>query len=308
MNHHLTNFPRRPGELPMLHGPNIPVLKRVGETQRLWQVKQLAAHFFDNGDKATTKMLSNWQHISDAHKLLWPQLPCPEPIRLADDELPERIRFTQPVVFHTTVVFAVGLSMFTMTSRSQAARAKAATFLKALVEKACSSGCSLNVPIVDTGAKYRLCKQDVTSPTGVSLFSDNMLKEVDSYWKADMGSGKKPWLTTTASHANLAEILLWCLDPVPVKGSRGGYKKLREWKGHLRLAALGILTQLANLFCDPVKIQTLTEPISKRRKQEATNTRRTNRATLWPLLGQALHFMVDGTVTCTALTFQAYPM
>ena len=277
------------------------MIKRLNETQRLWACRDVAAHFFVNDQKATTKFLSNWKHIDDAHKLLWPNVPCPKSVRLASDELPESIQYTQPAAIHTTVVWAAVTGLFVMTSRPQDARAKAAAFLKQLADKACAQGIPLRVPIVRPNGTYVFLEQTATSPTGLQLWDDEMLSEIDGYWMADSGSGKKPWLVSSrARQATLSEYLLFSLDPVPVRGSRGAFKKLKELKNYLRLAALGLVTQLANFYCSEEKINSLTRPMSKRRKAVASGegkSRRAQRFILWPLIGQGFHRMVDRTAT-----------
>ena len=280
-------------------GTAIAVLKRLNETQRLWQCRDVASHFFANDQKATTKFLSNWEHIADAHKLLWPNIPCPESVRLVDHGLPQQVQNTQPVGIHTTVVWAAAIGLFLMTSRPQDARAKAAAFLRALVDKACAQGIPLRVPIVKPDGTYTFCEQTATSPTGLQLFSDEMLREIDGYWKADMGPGKKPWLVSVPRRATLTEYLLFSLDPVPVRGSRGAFKKFKQLKDYLRLAALGLVTQLANFYCNEQTINRLTRPISKRRRADASGGkfRRAQRFVLWPLIGRAFHCMVERTAT-----------
>ena len=283
----------------MTTGPDITILQRPGEAQHAWLCKDLASSFYSNKDKATTKLLGNVQNIQDAHLLLWPNVDCPDLVRLGDERLSQKKLDTQPAALPMTLVIATVLHLFSATGRQGEARLKAAAFLKVLVESACQAGLPLRVALVKPDGSYRYQEAVWTSPTQATLFSDAMLLDITSYWQADMSAGNKPWLTTTAEGAHLADFLCLCLDPVPVKASKH-LKQLKDLKALLRLTALGLLTQIANFYCQQECLKRVTISLSKRRRVEAGQGKRQrmHRSHLWPLLGRAFHAMVEGTASC----------
>lgn len=234
------------------------------------------------------------KHIQDGHALLWPSEAPPGVIRLADQSVSHRTAQAQPSALCTSLVFAALVSLFESRIRPVQSRMKAATLLKEFINIMCErlpNGLDLNVALVRPDGTYTFRQQVLTTPLSGILLHPAMLAAIALTWNAEVLSETKPWMTTTVSQPHLSDWLCFALDDLPVR-ARSSNRELHSAKTYLRLSALGVVTQLRQIF-DQQWIN-LTRPTQKLIRDIATKRLRMGSVEVWCAISAAFKVLAEG--------------
>lgn len=269
----------------------------AAQGQHAWLTKPLALHLFGNDKKSTERLLAMMAHIRDGHASLWPSETPPGIIRLADQSVSHRTAQAQPSALCTSLVFAALVSLFESRIRPVQSRMKAATLLKEFINIMCErlpNGLDLNVALVRPNGTYTFKQQVLTTPLSGILLHPAMLAAIALTWNSEVLSETKPWMTTTVSQPHLADWLCFSLDALPIR-ARSSTPELHSAKTYLRLSALGVITQLRQIF-DQDWIN-LTRPTQKLIRGIATKRLRMGSVEVWCAISAAFNVLAEGVAS-----------
>ena len=203
----------------------------------------IGEQFYRQDHQDLAKLLMSWlPSIRETHRALWPGAVVPE----TDPPEPSRSRGKKKALTApTTLAFASMLHMFRVQGRGPRLRLKVFELLKAIIEKACSRGLTLDILVMDVNGQANWTSQTSQDPKGFQFWTEAYrARHVSFQWGADVLDDTIPWMTSTSSRPHLAEFVAFCTDQPASLKTRANAELLDARKA-LERAALSIVTQVA---------------------------------------------------------------
>ena len=230
------------GSLEICDGFSVAVLAAVSRyPQKLWVLTDVLRALYPSSTswKARQKFKAAMEEISGMHSRIWPQLDVPGMVT-ADD--------SGALGIPTSLFFATIPWAFSSPKRTQAARTLSAKWIHSLVgfmAEHLSQSERLKLLLFEADGTCYWHNGLLGRDGSVMCFTQSMKSAITLFWVADLLDTSKPWISRPLDSNNLADFLLWGLDPVPAKVKNN---ELKQTKQRILLSVLVAFRQLAHWY------------------------------------------------------------
>ena len=259
--------------------------------QAQWKARSLLANFVDKTSKTLQgSFLSSMSGFQECHRCLWPGAEVPTPTADHVYGRSQTSKKKEALTVPTTLAFSALMYMIRHQGRERRLRQKAFELLKAIIDRACAVGLTLDVLVADIDGQGHWTSQTCNNPKGFEVWTEAYrLQHVNFQWGVDAMSDDKPWIASTSSQPHLVDFIAFCIDQPAALKKRANAEFLNARK-QLEKSALSIVSQIA-VDMDR-RMARYTEPLKSVRLM--FKRQRLDSASKWQFIAAALHRLING--------------